>query len=108
MIIQCQSCSRKFVVKDRDIPAEGRMVQCGYCSVTWHQIPVSEQTRNVKKIKTSETVAFNIFGKGLLEAASTSSKQLLRFYTQTKLWMRISSLKASAKYLQCTKKLTEN
>jgi len=56
MIIQCQSCSRKFVVKDRDIPAEGRMVQCGYCSVTWHQIPVSEQTRNVKKIKTSETV----------------------------------------------------
>ena len=59
-------------------------------------------------IKTSETVAFNIFGKGLLEAASTSSKQLLRFYTQTKLWMRLSSLKASAKYLQCTEKLTKN
>ena len=39
MIIQCQSCSRKFVVKDRDIPTEGRMVQCGYCSVTWHQMP---------------------------------------------------------------------
>ena len=56
MIIQCQSCSRKFVVKDRDIPAEGRMVQCGYCSVTWHQIPVSTQTRNVEKIKTSKTV----------------------------------------------------
>tara|TARA_B100000745_G_C20028352_1_gene349970 strand:- start:38 stop:685 length:648 start_codon:yes stop_codon:yes gene_type:complete len=56
MIIQCQSCSRKFVVKDRDIPAEGREVQCGYCSVTWHQIPVSTQTRNVEKIKTSKTV----------------------------------------------------
>ena len=56
MIIQCQNCSRKFAVKDRDIPAEGRMVQCGYCSVTWHQIPVSTQTRNVKKIKTSKTV----------------------------------------------------
>ena len=39
MIIQCKSCSRKFVVKDKDIPKEGRSVQCGYCSVTWHQMP---------------------------------------------------------------------
>ena len=37
MIIQCGSCSRKFIVKDIDIPVKGRMVQCGYCSVTWHQ-----------------------------------------------------------------------
>ena len=41
MIIQCESCSRKFVVKDNDIPAKGRMVQCGYCSVTWHQMPIT-------------------------------------------------------------------
>ena len=41
MIIQCESCSRKFVVKDRDIPEEGRTVQCGNCSVAWHQMPVS-------------------------------------------------------------------
>ena len=39
MIIQCKSCSRKFIVKDNDIPKSGRMVQCGYCSVTWHQMP---------------------------------------------------------------------
>ena len=54
MIIQCQSCSRKFVVKDNDIPAKGRMVQCGYCSVTWHQMPLSASTRNIKKIKTGK------------------------------------------------------
>ena len=48
MIIQCGSCSRKFVVKDRDIPEEGRMVQCGYCSVTWHQMPAEISTRSVK------------------------------------------------------------
>ena len=34
MIIQCESCSRKFQVKDEDIPEEGRMVQCSNCSVT--------------------------------------------------------------------------
>ena len=54
MIIQCESCSRKFVVKDIDIPEEGRTVQCGYCSVTWHQMPVSipaesEQQSNINK-----------------------------------------------------------
>ena len=48
MIIQCRSCSRKFVVKDRDIPDEGRMVQCGYCSVTWHQMPAEIATRSVE------------------------------------------------------------
>jgi predicted Zn finger-like uncharacterized protein len=49
MIIQCESCSRKFVVKDGDIPEEGRTVQCGYCSVTWHQMPVSLSPKNVKQ-----------------------------------------------------------
>ena len=49
MIIQCESCSRKFTVKDGDIPEEGRMVQCGFCSVTWHQMPVSVTTKTPKE-----------------------------------------------------------
>ena len=49
MIIQCESCSRKFIVKDSDIPKEGRMVQCGYCSVSWHQIPISAPTKITKQ-----------------------------------------------------------
>ena len=52
MIIQCKSCSRKFAVKDSDIPKEGRMVQCGYCSVTWHQMPAYTPVKNPKKQKT--------------------------------------------------------
>ena len=48
MIIQCQSCSRKFIVKDSDIPDKGRVVKCGYCSVTWHQMP------SISKIKILE------------------------------------------------------
>ena len=51
MIIQCESCSRKFTVEDSDIPKEGRTVQCGYCSVTWHQVPVSISTKTIKKLK---------------------------------------------------------
>jgi len=56
MIIQCESCSRKFVVKDSDIPKEGRTVQCGYCSVTWHQRPVSVTTGIIEKTKITRPV----------------------------------------------------
>ncbi len=54
MIIQCQSCSRKFIVKDNDIPKTGRTVQCGYCSVTWHQMPIVEKNIKIQKIKKVE------------------------------------------------------
>jgi len=56
MIIQCKSCSRKFVVKDSDIPKAGRTVQCGYCSVTWHQMPALIASTTVPKQKIKKTV----------------------------------------------------
>ena len=54
MIILCESCSRKFIAKDSDIPKEGRMVQCGYCSVTWHQMPVSVPTKTFEQANINE------------------------------------------------------
>jgi len=59
MIIQCESCSKKFVVKDSDIPKEGRNVQCGYCSATWHQKSISVSSKTIKlaqKSKSSQAV----------------------------------------------------
>ena len=44
MIIECKSCLKKFVVNDLDIPKEGRMVQCGYCSQKWFQAPIIVQS----------------------------------------------------------------
>jgi len=52
MIIQCKSCSRKFVVKDSDIPDNGRTVKCGYCSETWRQTPIYTPTKKIQKQKT--------------------------------------------------------
>ena len=54
MIIQCENCSKKFITKDSDIPKEGRMVQCGYCSVTWHQMPVLESTKILERANINE------------------------------------------------------
>jgi len=44
MIIQCENCSKKFQVKDDDIPKEGRVVQCSNCSQKWFQVPVKIQS----------------------------------------------------------------
>ena len=54
MIIQCESCSKKFIAKDSDIPKGGRIVQCGYCSVTWHQMPVLESTKILERTNINE------------------------------------------------------
>jgi predicted Zn finger-like uncharacterized protein len=44
MIIQCGNCSRKFSVKDEDIPKDGRMVQCSNCSQKWFQTSIKIQS----------------------------------------------------------------
>ena len=58
MIIQCESCSRKFQVQDADIPKEGRMVQCSNCSQKWFQASIkikssikSDIDKNVSKME---------------------------------------------------------
>ncbi len=58
MIIHCESCSKKFQVKDDAIPKEGRMVQCSNCSQKWFQTPIkiqssikSDTDKNVSKME---------------------------------------------------------
>ena len=51
MIIQCENCSRKFQVKDTDIPKEGRMVQCSNCSQKWFQTPIKIKSSTALKNK---------------------------------------------------------
>ena len=57
MILNCNSCGKKFVVPDQAITPTGRMVQCGSCGNKWKQFPITseikkstiEQKTNVKK-----------------------------------------------------------
>ena len=44
MIVECKNCLKKFAVKDSDIPAIGRTVQCGNCSTQWLQMPIHTST----------------------------------------------------------------
>jgi predicted Zn finger-like uncharacterized protein len=40
MILNCNSCEKKFVVPDQAITASGRTVQCGSCGNKWKQYPI--------------------------------------------------------------------
>ena len=40
MIIECNSCNKKFNVPDAAIPATGRLVQCSNCGNKWTQYPL--------------------------------------------------------------------
>ena len=63
MIISCNSCLRKFVVKDKDIPEKGRVVKCGFCSITWHQMPIYIETDIVPVEKVNKLPNENLSGE---------------------------------------------
>ena len=49
MIINCNSCEKKFVVPDKAITSEGREVQCGSCGNKWRQYPKNEEITPINK-----------------------------------------------------------
>ena len=46
MILNCNSCGKRFVVPDSAITASGRMVQCGSCGNKWKQFPINQAKKN--------------------------------------------------------------
>ena len=57
MIISCNSCEKKFVVPDKAITTEGRVVQCGSCGNKWRQFPLKKEIgEKIKKTNTEKTV----------------------------------------------------
>ena len=53
MLINCNSCQKKFVVPDSAIPVSGRLVQCSACGNKWTAYPTTQEikTENKKIIK---------------------------------------------------------
>ena len=79
MIIQCENCSRKFVVKDSDIPKEGRMVQCSNCSQKWFQTPQEIQITSKSNIdKTVSKMEFEASDGRIYRFMGSQWAELLR------------------------------
>ena len=56
MILNCNSCGKKFVVPDNAITASGRIVQCGSCGNKWKQFPTNEE-KKTQSISSSQKIA---------------------------------------------------
>jgi len=53
MLVNCNSCQKKFVVPDSAITENGRLLQCGSCGNKWTQYPIKEKPAEpIKKEKT--------------------------------------------------------
>ena len=55
MILNCNSCGKKFVVPDNAITSEGRLVQCGSCGNKWKQFPIVNETVKTADEATKKT-----------------------------------------------------
>ncbi|MBD1150392.1 zinc-ribbon domain-containing protein [Pelagibacterales bacterium SAG-MED29] len=56
MILNCNSCDKRFVVPDNAITATGRLVQCSSCGNKWTQYPIDNKKnpqKEIPKIKSS-------------------------------------------------------
>ena len=59
MIISCIKCNKKFAVEDNLIPEQGRVLQCGACTHTWHYIPILLIDKVIDKKKTEDNIKNN-------------------------------------------------
>ena len=54
MLVNCNSCQKKFSVPDSAIKESGRLLQCGYCGNKWMAYPIIKNS--VKKIEKKTSV----------------------------------------------------
>ena len=45
MILSCKACEKRFVVPDKAITLQGRVVQCGSCGSKWKQFPIINKSK---------------------------------------------------------------
>ena len=79
MIINCNSCEKKFVVPDQAISQIGRIVQCGSFGNKWRQF----QSNNEKKIirATNENKKNVIKKNKIYKKRSTKKKREIELYS---------------------------
>ena len=54
MLVNCNTCKKKFSVPDSAITEAGRLLQCGTCGNKWTQYPI--EGKSVKEVdKTKST-----------------------------------------------------
>ena len=79
MIINCNSCEKKFVVPDQAISQIGRMVQCGSCGNKWRQFPSNNEKKIIRA--TNENKKNVIKKNKIYKKRSTKKKREIELYS---------------------------
>ena len=56
MILRCNSCGKKFVVPDKAITENGRLVQCGSCGNKWKQFPITNEIKKNQSVSSVQKI----------------------------------------------------
>ena len=78
MILNCNSCGKKFVVPDNAITASGRTVQWGSCGNKWKQFPINEIKKTKPPIETQKIVSKPQKFKQKLQNSNKTKKSRVR------------------------------
>ena len=73
MLVNCNSCQKKFLVPDAAITESGRLVQCGSCGNKWTQYLVQEKAQQ----ETKKTIPIEIKKK-----ITKKNKQKINLYSK--------------------------
>jgi len=79
MIINCNSCEKKFVVPDQAISQIGRIVQCGSCGNKWRQFPSNNEKKIIRATNVNKK---NVIKKNkIYKKRSTKKKREIELYS---------------------------
>ena len=92
MLINCNSCQKKFIVPDNAITESGRLVQCGSCGKKWTQFPT--KITKSKETKIPQDIQLNklqVIKKKTTPKKTGSKKNLYTAeYLKKKTWFNHS------------------
>jgi predicted Zn finger-like uncharacterized protein len=70
MLVNCNSCQKKFLLPGSEITESGRLLQCGSCGNKWTQYPIKEKVASkntrTKKITKKKKREISLYSKEYL------------------------------------------
>ena len=74
MIIQCNSCQKRFTVPDGAITPKGRLVQCSSCGSKWTQYPIKAEEEQIRPKKIAEEKKIQVIKKNIKSLKKNKKK----------------------------------
>ena len=83
MLVNCNSCQKKFIVPDSAITDKGRLLQCGSCGNKWTQFPIEqEEQKLIKEVTNIQSSKKTIKQTRPVKKASNAKKREINLYSE--------------------------